>query len=109
MPNRFVGWKSRKTRTGRIDHPADNVTAFPISSIKNSASAEMADTLFDPADDNESVRPIDAIADRVVAARYISADGQDRELNRLLDLVLLRIGRIIAALDRPIPRKSRPR
>ena len=103
MSTRRITVKSSRVQSRPTIDPADNVTGFPASSIQTSAAAWPEE--FEDALDDAPVRPIDAIADHVLAARYISTEWHDRELNRLLDLVLLQIGRTIATLDGPVAHK----
>ena len=99
------------TKSGRVEspttrNPADNVTEFPVSRKSSNLPDTEPEALMESAG-NAAVRPIDAIADHVLAARYLSAEWQDRELSRLLDMVLLQIGQTIAALDGPVAQDTK--
>ena len=104
MSTRVVNKKPRKNQYRSRDlaeNLPDNVTQFPGPASKVSRSSQKTVSLSGEspyrANDGNDVRTIDEIADHVLAARYLSAEGRDGELNRLLDLVLVQIGRTIAA------------
>ena len=106
MSTRIVNKKPRKNQyrnRNLAENLPDNVTEFPGPASRvprrPRKTVAMPEEAFFGADNSGDTRTIEQIADHVLAARYLSAEGQDRELNRLLDLALERIGRTIAALD----------
>ena len=103
MSSRTVARKTRSSiQSKQTTEPESTFSEFSASPRDYPATAQNILPLQD-ADDEASARPIDVIADHVLAARYLSAEWQDTELNGLLDKVLLKIGRTIAALDGPTP------
>ena len=96
MSSRTVARKTRSNvQSDQTTEPENTFTEFPASPGVFPATAQMTAPLQD-SDDEAPARPIDVIADHVLAARYLSAEWQDTELNGLLDKVLLKIGRTIA-------------